>query len=93
MDNGVGNIPGVEYSSGGHTNQLVPLFAKGKGANAFSGLVDMQDPNAQSYWELPNANVVDNTDVFTVMEGTIPEPATMSLLALGGLGALIRRRK
>ncbi len=29
----------------------------------------------------------------TLGDMVVPEPATMSLLALGGLGALIRRRK
>ncbi|MCE5325399.1 MAG: PEP-CTERM sorting domain-containing protein [Planctomycetaceae bacterium] len=39
-------------------------------------------------------NTMINDDRITVsFAGTIPEPATMSLLALGGLAALIRRRK
>lgn len=43
----------------------------------------------------PNAElvsgVIDNTDVFNI--ATVPEPATMGLLALGGMALLRRRRK
>ncbi|MFP4053722.1 MAG: LamG-like jellyroll fold domain-containing protein [Phycisphaerae bacterium] len=53
-------------------------------------------------WETLNGqvgivNVYDNamtdTEVETAFNAIIPEPATMSLLALGGLGVLIRRKK
>ncbi len=91
VNNGKGVMPGAIYSSGGHTNQLVPLFVKGDCAGGFEGLVDMNDATAGSFWGF-DGDVVDNTDIHTVMYDCIPEPATMSLLALGGL-ALIRRKR
>lgn len=93
-NNGQGILPGVQYTSGGHTNQLVPLFTKGAGSALFAGLTDGTDSTAQTFWGLPSADLVDNTDVYTVMmEGSgVPEPATLTLLGLGGLAILRRRR-
>ncbi len=46
------------------------------------------DPIFVSYPLFPNAQLV-----MTVSESPIPEPTTMTLLGLGGLAALIRRRR
>jgi len=40
----------------------------------------------------PN-NSYNHANISAVMIDAVPEPATMSLLALGGIGALLRRRK
>ncbi|MFW5839384.1 MAG: alkaline phosphatase [Planctomycetota bacterium] len=92
-DKGVGNMPGHSYNSGGHTNHLVPLFAKGVGSELFESLVDGTDTESGAFWGF-DGQYVDNTDVFTVMNGatTIPEPTTMALLGIGGLLAIRRRR-
>lgn len=97
-DNGAGNLPDMDYYSGGHTNALVPLWARGAGADLFDGLVDDTDDTAAAFWtQFDNGewdgSYVDNTDIFTVMESTVPEPASMGLLALGSLGVLLRRRR
>lgn len=34
-NNGAGNLPGMEWHKGGHTNQLIPFYAKGRGATLF----------------------------------------------------------
>ena len=54
-----GELPQGIFWSTEHTNELVPLFAKGPGAELFAGLVDGTDPARGDY--------VDNTDVNTVM--------------------------
>jgi alkaline phosphatase len=59
--NGEEVIPGVtqvSYSSGGHTNELVNLYAYGKGANLFKG-------TAGSWYR--GTQIVDNTQIYDVM--------------------------
>lgn len=50
---GPGVEPGMEWHSGSHTNQLVPLFVKGAGADEFANFTVDDDPKMGSY--------VDNT--------------------------------
>jgi alkaline phosphatase len=61
VNNGAGYLPGAQYYSTGHTNALVPLCARGKGAELFSGYADQSDPRRGLY--------VDNTEIFAVMTG------------------------
>jgi alkaline phosphatase len=63
QNKGKGNIPGVQYASDGHSNTLVPLFAKGRGANRLKWMADGYDLYAKSFWDF-NGTYVDNTDVF-----------------------------
>jgi alkaline phosphatase len=35
VDNGAGNMPGMQWNSGGHTNSLVPFYARGRGSRRF----------------------------------------------------------
>ena len=65
INNGPGKLPGVQFGSGvdytwrGHTNSLVPLLAKGAGAEMFFDYAVNSDPIRGKY--------VDNTDVFKVI--------------------------
>lgn len=43
ISNGIGNIPGHSWNSGSHTNQLVPLFAKGECSEAISETIQGTD--------------------------------------------------
>jgi len=43
-NNGKGNLPGTQWLAGGHTNVLVPFFAKGQGAELFKLKARENDP-------------------------------------------------
>jgi alkaline phosphatase len=60
VDLGKGKIPGLRYNYGSHTNSLVPLFARGAGAEEFIKLAKLKDP--------VRGNYVNNTDIFMVMK-------------------------
>jgi alkaline phosphatase len=59
VNNGAGNLPGMEWQSGDHTNRIIPLFAKGDAARMFRSLADGDDPFCGPY--------VDNTDLAKVI--------------------------
>jgi alkaline phosphatase len=75
VNNGKGNLPAVTYYNHRplyetpaapffwHTNALVPLFAKGSGAELFASQVEGVDPVRGRY--------IDNTDIFKVMNQCI----------------------
>jgi len=65
--NGAGALPGMAFMSGNHTNQLVPVFAKGANADDLAYYVYGIDPVRGEY--------VDNTSIFHVMkEAVAPTP-------------------
>ncbi len=69
QDRGEGNIPGHMWSSGKHTNELVPLWALGAEADGFVEFT-RTDQMAARLWGEPygwNGAFVDNTAVFHVM--------------------------
>ena len=72
-NNGKHNIPGVQYGSRGHTRALVPVFAKGLGADLFLDLVQGTDAKAGVFWGF-SGQYIDNTDIFTVMEAALNPP-------------------
>jgi alkaline phosphatase len=60
INRGPGRAAGMWFNSGGHSSSLVPLKARGAGAQGFNRFVDGQDPVYGPY--------VDNTSIFHVME-------------------------
>jgi alkaline phosphatase len=69
QDRGAGQIPGHQFASGEHTNDLVPLWALGAGSTLFRQF-ERHDAFAKSLWGKPYGwagNYVDNTAVFHVM--------------------------
>jgi alkaline phosphatase len=56
-DNGIGNMPGLQYNSSDHTNSLVPVFMQGPGASLLMKDADETDPVRGPYIqnvEIPN---------------------------------------
>jgi alkaline phosphatase len=100
-DNGEGNMPGMGYFSGDHSNMLVPLYAKGAGSEMFAGLVDGSDlfmaGLISDFDPAFTGEYVDNTDIFNVMSSSmsrpVPVPAAAWLLGSGLLGLMGLRRR
>jgi alkaline phosphatase len=55
VNNGAGSLPGIEWHSEAHTNQLIPLYAKGNGSEGFQRFADQTDPVHGKY--------IDNTEI------------------------------
>lgn len=55
INNGKGNMPTMVWNSVGHTNQLVPIFARGPGADLFKKYAVGSDPVRGAY--------INNTDI------------------------------
>lgn len=69
QNRGTGNMPGYQWSSRNHTNELVPLWAMGAGAELFAEFT-RTDLEAAKLWGEPygwDGAFVDNTAVFHVM--------------------------
>jgi len=70
QDRGAGNLPGYQFASGNHTNELVPLWAIGPGSELFAEFT-RTDVKAGELWGAPygwRGEIIDNTVVFFVME-------------------------
>jgi alkaline phosphatase len=63
VNNGAGNLPGMEWHSGSHTNALIPVFAKGDAARLFVDYADEVDPVRGRY--------VDNAELALVVFETL----------------------
>ncbi|MEL6723652.1 MAG: alkaline phosphatase [Pseudomonadota bacterium] len=70
QDRGVGNLPGYQFASGNHTNEVVPLWAIGRGAERFAQFTQIDVKAAELWGEAYgwDGQVVDNVTVFTVMD-------------------------
>jgi len=55
VNNGKGNLPGMEWHCSGHTNSLIPLYARGVCSEKFDLYADEYDPVRGKY--------LDNTEI------------------------------
>lgn len=63
MNRGKGVMPVMVWNSGDHTNQLIPFYAKGAGAELFYKLADQIDPVKGLY--------IDNTEISVAVRALI----------------------
>ena len=76
QDAGQGKMPAAHYNATGHTNSLVPLYARAVGADRLLTLIRGKDPQAAQVWGI-SGDYVDNTDIFRVTRSVITgEPVT-----------------
>ena len=59
VNNGASKLPGMEWHSGSHTNQLIPFYARGRGAHLFKKKADEFDPVRGPY--------IDNIEIGEVL--------------------------
>lgn len=71
-NNGKGTMPGISFRpTGNHSNALVPLWAKGVGAEAFAERVRGNDAGYAKHVGYNQGDYIDNTDVFTVVKAVL----------------------
>lgn len=58
-NNGAGVLPVMAWNSSDHTNQLIPMFAKGQGSNLLKKAADQKDP--------VRGNYMDNTEFYSII--------------------------
>ena len=67
-DRGAGQVPGYKWQHTGHSNQLVPLYARGLGANLFLTCANQRDAftdgNGRTFGR---GAYLDQTEIFAVM--------------------------
>jgi Alkaline phosphatase len=72
INKGKGQMPGISFRpTGNHSNALVPLWAKGAGAEAFASRVRGTDAGYAKYVGLNDGKYIDNTDVFRVVKAAL----------------------
>lgn len=72
-DCGAGQLPRLRYNATQHSNSLVPLYARGPGAEAFAKFVEGTDPVRGPYVHLTSVFFV----VAEAMQVTSPQPGVV----------------
>lgn len=74
LNRGPKTLPGLKYNSGSHSSSLVPLFARGPGAERFSSMVRGTDPTAAAAWGI-SGQYADNTSIYNVAKAELADAA------------------
>lgn len=67
VNNGRGNLPGFQYASPGHSNALVPFYAKGAGSDFLNDFIRGEDAKAAEFWDF-SGRFIDSTDITPFMK-------------------------
>ena len=69
-DRGAGHVPGYKWQHTGHSNQILPLYARGPGANLFATCSNRRDAftdrGGRTFGRGP---YIDQTEIFAVISG------------------------
>jgi alkaline phosphatase len=70
VDRGQGHVPGYKWQHNGHSNQIVPLYARGRGANMFLACANQRDAFTDSSGRtFGRGAYLDQTEIFAVLSG------------------------
>lgn len=70
VNNGKGVMPGMEYHSTDHSNQIIPLYAQGAYAPAFAAYADQTDKVRGRY--------IDNTEIAKLLFAALADSAAVT---------------
>ena len=97
QDNGVGALPGYCWASDGHSNQLVPFFARGAGAADLMALFDQFDGyTAANGVDYGYGRYTHQAEIGQyLLASQVPAPASLAFFVagLGGAALAARRRR
>ncbi len=73
QDRGAGTLPGYQFATGNHSNELVPLWAIGVGSEEFAEFTQTDLEAAKLWGEAYgwDGEIVDNVSVFQVMDAML----------------------
>ena len=70
VDKGKGRLPGYKWQHTGHSNQLVPIYARGAGAQLLLTCAKRQDTYTDAQGrKFGRGAYLDQTEIFSVMMG------------------------
>jgi len=71
VDKGAGHVPGYKWQNDSHSNQLVPIFARGPGAAIIAQCSKRRDAYTDAQGrKFGRGTYLDETEIFAVMTGT-----------------------
>ena len=70
VDKGAGSVPGYKWQNNSHSNNLVPLYARGVGANLFAACAKRRDAYTDTQGRsFGRGAYLDQTEILAVMTG------------------------
>ena len=92
-NNGAGAMPGALFQTSGHSNQLVPIFAKGAGSELLALYADQLDSFTDSQGRtFGRGAYLDQAELFSVFVSAVPEPSAIFAVSIAAAAILRRKR-